>query len=131
MIHKGRKHKNGASSLIIGQFDGNDTTNDVDDVDDELYKRTEDYWKRGTLGTGVSTVFQQFLDAIEVIDKSDLDEEEKKLEKDALIEAKKDRDRVKMAPNKNMSKARLDEHLGTPAPLQWRGRRGGGVRPHQ
>ena len=40
-FHKGRKHKNGASSLIIGQFDGNDTTNDVDDVDDELYKRTE------------------------------------------------------------------------------------------
>ena len=40
MIHKGRKHKNGASSSIIGQFDGNDTTNDVDDVD-ELYKETE------------------------------------------------------------------------------------------
>ena len=68
------------------------------DVEDELYKRTEEYWKRGTLGTGVSTVFQQFLDANDVIDKSDLDEEEKKLEKDALIEAKKDRDRVKMAP---------------------------------
>jgi hypothetical protein len=27
-------------------------------------------------------------------------------------------DRVKMATNMNMFKARLDEHLGTPAPLQ-------------
>jgi hypothetical protein len=35
-------------------------------------------------------------------------------------------DRVKMASNMNMFKARLDEHLGTPAPLQLRGRRGGG-----
>ena len=33
-------------------------------------------------------------------------------------------DRVKMATNMNMFKARLDEHLGTPAPLQLRGRRG-------
>ena len=33
-------------------------------------------------------------------------------------------DRVKMASNMNMFKARLDEHLGTPAPLQLRGRRG-------
>ena len=33
-------------------------------------------------------------------------------------------DRVKMAANMNVFKARLDEHLGTPAPLQWRGRRG-------
>ena len=90
VIHKGRKHKNGASSSIIGQFDGNDTTNDVDDGDDELYKRTEDYWKRGTLGTGVGIVYQKFLDAIKVIDESDLDEEEKKLEKDALVEARKD-----------------------------------------
>ena len=40
-------------------------------------------------------------------------------------------DRVKMAVNMNMFKARLDEHLGTPAPLQWKGRRGGGARPHQ
>ena len=40
-------------------------------------------------------------------------------------------DRVKMATNMNMFKARLDEHLGTPAPLQWRTRRGGGARPHQ
>ena len=29
VIHKGRKHKNGASSLVIGQFDGNDTINDA------------------------------------------------------------------------------------------------------
>lgn len=40
-------------------------------------------------------------------------------------------DRVKMATSMNMFKARLDEHLGTPAPLQGRGRRGGGARPHQ
>ena len=33
-------------------------------------------------------------------------------------------DRVKMAANMNVFKARLDEHLGTPAPLQWRERRG-------
>ena len=40
-------------------------------------------------------------------------------------------DRVKMSTNMNMFKARLDEHLGTPAPLQWKGRGGGGARTHQ
>ena len=28
VIHKGRKHKNGASSLVIGQFDGKSTVNE-------------------------------------------------------------------------------------------------------
>ena len=66
------------------QFDGNDTTgtidtNDVEDIDDELYKETEDYWKRGWLGMH----YQPFLDATRIIDESDLNEEEKKHEKDA------------------------------------------------
>ena len=39
--------------------------------------------------------------------------------------------RVKMATNMIMFKARLDEHLGTPALLQLRWRRGGRARPHQ
>ena len=70
-------------------FDGNDTTNDVDDVDDELYKRTEDYWKRGTLGTGMGIV-QRFLYATTIIDESDLNEEEREKEKDALLGARRD-----------------------------------------
>jgi hypothetical protein len=39
-------------------------------------------------------------------------------------------DLVKIAMNMNMNmnmlQARLDEHLGTPSPLQWRARRGEG-----
>ena len=45
VIHKGRKHKNGASSLVIGQFDGNDTTNDAEDgnstVNEEIASMAE------------------------------------------------------------------------------------------
>ena len=78
VIHKGRKHKNGTSSPMR-QFDGNDTTgtiidtNDAEDIDDELYKETEHYWKRGWLGMS----YQTFKDATKIIDESDLNEEEK------------------------------------------------------
>ena len=86
VIHKGRKHKNGASSLVIGQFDGNDTTNDAEDIDDELYKETEHYWKSGWLGKS----YQVFKDVTKIIDESDLNEEEKQHEKDAIVGARKD-----------------------------------------
>ena len=90
MIHKGRKHKNGTSSPLK-QFDGNDTTgtidtNDVEDIEDKLYKETEDYWKRGRLGMA----YQRFLYATTIIDESDLNEEERENEKDALLGARRD-----------------------------------------
>ena len=81
VIHMGRKHKKNTSSNI-GQFDGNATiaTNVTNDIDDELFKRTEHYWKNGWLGISD----RDFVDAPNIIDESDLDEEDKKCEKDAL-----------------------------------------------
>ena len=85
VIHKGRKHKIGTSSPMK-QFDGNATTVEdiddgnattVEDIDDELYKKTEDYWKRGWVGTSD----QDFLDASKIIDVSELDEQEKRFQR--------------------------------------------------
>ena len=75
-----------AFSVDSGQFDGNDTTNDAEDIDDELYKETEHYWKSGWLGMS----YQNFKDATKIIDESDLSEEEKQNERDALVGARKD-----------------------------------------
>ena len=63
-----------------------DDTNDVEDIDDKLYKETEDYWKRGRLGM----VYQLFPDATKIIDESDLNVEEREHEKAALLGARKD-----------------------------------------
>ena len=88
VIHIGRKHNKKNMSSNIGQFDGNASiaTIGTNDIDDELFKRTEHYWKNGWLGISD----RDFVDATNIIDESDLDEEDKKREKDALVCARKD-----------------------------------------
>ena len=77
VIHIGRKHKRSKDiSSPIGQFDGNTTNQEILDTDDLLYERTENYWKRGWLGT----VYQNYLDALKIIDESSMNEVEKKTE---------------------------------------------------
>ena len=87
VIHMGRKHKKDISNPI-GQFDGNATNDDeiIDDTDDLLYEYTENYWKRGWLGT----VYQNYLDALKIIDESSINEVEKKAENEAILAARKE-----------------------------------------
>ena len=54
-------------------------------IADEEYNRSEHYWKTGYLGTA----FQSYLDAKQLIDESDLSEEDKEQEKQNLLEARK------------------------------------------
>ena len=75
-IHMARKHAE------IEQLDGNVEN---DEIIDEKCAGSKHYWEEGRL----STVYQVFLDANEIIDKSELDEEEKKKEKDKLLDARK------------------------------------------
>ena len=75
-----RKHAN------IEQLDGSsymreDSENEVD----EKYSRTVHYWKEGRLGSG----YQTFLDALEVIDSCEMSETEKEVEKEKVLEARK------------------------------------------
>ena len=79
----GRKHKD--ISNPIGQFDGN-ATNDTEDID-EVYMNTEEYWKTGLVDGWVPT-YKDFLGAFKIIDESDLDEENKKNERDVLRRCK-------------------------------------------
>ena len=67
----------------IEQLDGN--VSDVNEELDEKYADTEKYWKTGIL----STVYQSFLDANEIVDGSDLIEKEKEDEKAKILEARK------------------------------------------
>ena len=83
VIHMGRKHKD--ISNPIGQFDGN-ATNDTEDID-EVYLNTEEYWKTGLVDDWVP-IYQDWLGAFKIIDESDLDEEDKKNEKDVLRRCK-------------------------------------------
>ena len=68
----------------IEQPDGNISFNEGSTID-EIYENTEHYWRRGWLGT----IFRTFLDANEVIDSSNLDEENKAKEKEKVLEARK------------------------------------------
>ena len=69
----------------IDQLDGL-ASEDIDEIDDDKeYTRTKHYWKTGWLGT----VYQSFLDANQIIEKSDLDEGSKVEEKEKLLEARK------------------------------------------
>ena len=78
-IHIARKHDN------IEQMDGNNSLN-IDEVDeDQKYSETHHYWKTGKLGT----IFQSYLDANEIVDKSNLEEEAKAREKEKILEARK------------------------------------------
>ena len=73
-----RKHPN------IEQLDGSDSFSDDLDEDDK-YMKTLQYWKKGKLGT----VYQTFLDVVDVIEKSHLTEESKDDEKAKVLEARK------------------------------------------
>ena len=77
-IHMSRKH------ATIEQLDGNSSV-DEDSMSDEKYDNTKHYWEKGWLGT----IFMTFLDANEVIDGSNLDEENKIIEKEKVLEARK------------------------------------------
>ena len=72
-----RMHKN------IEQLDGGDLASD-DETD--KYKKTALYWEKGKLGT----IFQTYLDVIDVIENSDLTEVSKDLEKEKVLAARKE-----------------------------------------
>ena len=63
-VHVSRKHRN------IEQLDGNTSLEILCDEKDKLYDNTEDYWIRGIIGR----TYQTFIDAIQIIDESTLDE---------------------------------------------------------
>ena len=57
----------------------------VDMVEDDKYTSTRHYWKEGRIGT----VFQTYLDVLDIIEKSDLNEDGKQNEKSKALEARK------------------------------------------
>ena len=78
-IHMSRKHS------FIEQLDGNCSLSDEDKDDDHKYLETLQYWKSGKL----SSVYQTYLDANEIIDESNFEEDVKKMEKEKILEARK------------------------------------------
>ena len=73
----------GLKHMIIAQLDG--ALGGEEDVENERYLNTERYWKTGILATS----FQSYLDANYIIDESDLTEEDKIVEKESVLEARK------------------------------------------
>ena len=69
---------------MIDQLDGNISFDEGSTID-EKYENTDHYWRRGWLGP----IFRMFLDANEVIDRSNLNEENKAKEKEKVLEARK------------------------------------------
>ena len=78
-IHMTRKHCN------IEQIDGNISVASDEVDDDKKYSETCHYWKTGKLGT----IFQSFIDANDIIEKSNLEEEVKIEEKEKVLQARK------------------------------------------
>ena len=74
-IHLSRKHGD------IEQLDGHNDSS----FSDEKYYHSRHYWEKGRLGT----VYQTYLDANEIIDKSDISEDAKLIEKEKLLNARK------------------------------------------
>ena len=70
-----RKHAN------IEQLDG---CNDISE--DSKYRYSRHYWKSGYLGT----TYQSFLDALDIIEESELSETEKLIEKQKALDSRKD-----------------------------------------
>ena len=68
----------------IPQYDGNETLENDDD-EDETYKNTDHYWKRGWLGSA----FQNYIDALSIIESFGFDQEEIEIEKEKLLNARK------------------------------------------
>ena len=77
--HMTRKHAS------IEQLDGSDSATDDLEILDRKYKNTEHYWAEGRIGR----VYQAFLDANDIIENSDLNEEGKAIERFKLLEARK------------------------------------------
>ena len=76
-VHMGRKHR------AIQQIAG---STDIEVLEmDEKYGRSEHYWGKGKLGMAHYT----FLDANLIIDVCDIPEEEKKKEKEKILDARK------------------------------------------
>ena len=73
-VHESRKHKR------IEQLDGN-----IDTDEDVQYQNTKSYWDQGYLGRS----FQSYIDAIEIVKESSLDNEAKEVEKAAILDARK------------------------------------------
>ena len=74
-VHMGRMHRN------IKQLDGN-----CELEDDDKYKNTEEYWKRGT---GLGIAYFSFAEAMHLIERTDISEDIKKKEKEKLLEVRK------------------------------------------
>ena len=68
----------------IEQLDGFYDT--VDGQDNNAYEGSTHYWKTGWLGSA----YQSYLDAMEVLNKSDLDISDKEEEKIKVLEARKE-----------------------------------------
>ena len=66
----------------LDQLDG---ASEIEDADIK-YEDTEHYWKNGWLGS----VYQVFISANEIIDDSDMPEEEKNEEKAKILKARKE-----------------------------------------
>ena len=77
-IHMTRKYQN------MEQLDGSNSISDDLEEDDKYFK-TIQYWKKGKLGT----IFQMYLDALEIIDESELTGTAKDDEKARVLEARK------------------------------------------
>ena len=76
-VHMARKHRN------IDQIDGNSDEKVLDL--EKKYESTEHYWERGRLGIA----YYVFVECKEIIDASDISEEEKLKEKEKLLDARK------------------------------------------
>ena len=74
-VHMTRMHKN------IEQLDGSQ-----DLEEDDKYLSCNRYWKDGYLGTAS----QSYLDALDILETSDLTEDEKHIEKEKVMEARKE-----------------------------------------
>ena len=68
------------------QVDGNETIVDDDLEEDAKYTETSHYWRTGRLGR----VYQAFIDANYMIEKSNLPEDVKKCEITKILDARKD-----------------------------------------
>ena len=79
-LHITKKHKK------LYQLDGNTSFLEDDSLEEDLeYSNTEHYWKTGWLGCS----YQAYLDAMKVVDDSDLDANEKAIEREEILCARK------------------------------------------
>ena len=56
------------------------------EIDDKLFESTKEYWIRGYIGR----TYQSYLDATQMVEESCLDENEKQVEKEDILEARKE-----------------------------------------